>query len=378
MKIHIKTLTGLENVLAEEVKALGGQQIEIKKRALNCEGDLEFVYRANLSLRTAIKVLIPVYDFKAKNEKELYEQVLKHDWSQYLSEHGSMAIDHTINSDLFTHSKYASLKIKDAIVDQFRNRTNHRPSIDLKYPDVRFDVYAYQDWFTIALDSSGDPLNRRGYREDGHRAPLNEVLAAGMILLSGWDKESPLIDPMCGTGTLLIEAAMIALNLPPQKLRREFGFKRWNNFQPTLWSRVQSDATRAIKRRSLKIMGGDIDGQSIRMAQRSLRKLDLDKQVRVSMADFLKSTPVFSQGVMITNPPYDVRIEKDDINAFYKEMSDVLKHKYAGYEAWILSSNMEALKNFKLSPTKKIKLLNGKLDCRFEKYEMYAGSREED
>jgi putative N6-adenine-specific DNA methylase len=377
LKIHIKTLHGLESVLAKEVEELGGKNIEIKKRALNCEGDLAFIYRANLNLRTALKVMVPVYDFKAKNEKELYDQVMKHDWSQYLGEHDKFSIDHTINSEFFKHSQYASLKVKDAIVDQFRNRTGYRPSVDVKYPDVKFDVYAYNDWFTISLDSSGEPLNRRGYREQGHRAPLNEVLAAGMIALSGWDSETPLLDPMCGTGTLLIEAAMIAMNMPPQTLRSEFGFKRWRNFQPMIWSRVKSDAEAKIKRANPKIIGGDTDPQAVRMAQKSLRKLRLDRKVKVGQADFLTSKPIFSMGTIITNPPYGERIEKDDINVFYKDMSDVLKKYYAGYETWMLSSNFEALKHFKLSPSQKIRLYNGKLDCRFEKYDLYEGSQSE-
>jgi putative N6-adenine-specific DNA methylase len=371
LKIHIKTLHNLEKELAKEVEAIGGKNIEIKKRALNCEGDLEFLYKANLNLRTAIKVLVPVYNFKAKNEKELYDEVMKHDWSQYLGEHDAMAIDHTINSEFFKHSQYASLKIKDAIVDQFRNRTKYRPNIDVKYPDVKFDVYAYNDWFTISLDSSGDPLNRRGYREQGHKAPLNEALAAGMVLKSGWDGQSPLLDPMCGSGTILIEAALYALNVPPQILRKEFGFKRWKNFQPTLWSRVQSDAERKVKRHKLMIYGGDIDAYAVKLASKSLRKLRLGNQVKVSQADFLSSKPIFTQGTIITNPPYGERLEKEDINAYYKEMSDVLKNNYPGYEIWILSSNLEALKSFKLSPTQKTKLFNGKLDCSYEHYRLY-------
>lgn len=358
-------------MLAEEAKQLGAKNIQIKKRAINCEGDEAFMYRANLSMRTALKIMVPVYDFQAKNEKELYNQVLKHDWSLYLGEHDKLAIDHTINSTLFKHSKYASLKIKDAIVDQFRNRTGHRPSIDVKYPDVRFDVYAHEDWFSISLNSSGDPLNRRGYREMGHQAPLNEVLAAGMIKLAGWEIDQPFIDPMCGSGTLLIEAAMIALNMPPQTLRKEFGFKRWKSFQPMLWSRVQSEVQGQIKRGSVNISGMDIDPKAIRIAQKSLKKLGLDRKVKIGVGDFLKSKAYTPQGMVITNPPYDERLEMEDIGGYYKAMSDVLKNNYKGFKVWILSSNEEALKSFKLSPEQKIKLFNGKLDCRFEAYSMY-------
>jgi putative N6-adenine-specific DNA methylase len=302
---------------------------------------------------------------------------MKHDWSLYLGEHDNMSIDHTINSEYFTHSQYASLKVKDAIVDQFRNKTGYRPTIDVKYPDVKFDVYAYNELFTISLDSSGEPLNRRGYRDQGHRAPLKEVLAAGMLKLSGWTPDRPLLDPMCGTGTILVEAAMIAANIPVQTLRKEFGFKRWRNFQPMLWSRVQSEASAKIKTADFKIQGGDTDAKAVRMANQSLKLLRMNRKVTVTRADFLKATPRYYRGVIVTNPPYGERLEKDDINAFYKEISDVLKEKYTGYDAWFLSSNKEALTHLKLSPSKKIKLFNGKLDCSFEKYELYEGSQEE-
>lgn len=371
MKFHIKTLHGLEEILADEAKELGATNIQVKKRAINCEGDEAFMYRANMCMRVALKIMVPVYDFYAKNENELYEQVLKHDWSMYLGEHDKLAIDHTINSDFFTHSKYASLKIKDAIVDQFRNRTGYRPDVDVKYPDVRFDVYGYNDRFTISLNSSGDPLNRRGYRELGHEAPLNEVLAAGMLKLSGWTPDIPLIDPMCGSGTLLIEAAMIAANMPPQHLRKEFGFKRWRSFQPMLWSRVQSEVNAKVKHDRLSIQGSDIDPKAIRLTQKSLRKLGLHRHIKLVRADFLLTKATTKSGMIVTNPPYDVRLELEDINGYYKAMSDTLKQNYDGFEAWILSSNMEALKSFKLSPEKKIKLFNGKLDCQFEKYLLY-------
>jgi putative N6-adenine-specific DNA methylase len=371
LRFHIKTLHGLEQILADEAKELGATNIQVKKRAINCEGDEAFMYRANLGMRVALKIMVPIYDFTAKNEKELYQQVLKHDWSRYLNEHDKLAIDHTINSDYFKHSKYASLKIKDAIVDQFRNRTGYRPDVDVKYPDVRFDVYGYNERFTISLNSSGDPLNRRGYRELGHEAPLNEVLAAGMLKLSGWTPDLPLIDPMCGSGTLLIEAAMMATNMPPQHLRKEFGFKRWRSFQPMLWSRVQSEMNAKTKSLKSSIQGSDIDGKAVRLTQKSLRKLGLDRQVKLQKADFLTTLSTQGKGMIVTNPPYDERLELEDINGYYKAMSDTLKNKYPGFEAWILSSNMEALKSFKLSPQQKIRLYNGKLDCRFEQYLLY-------
>ena len=375
MKIHIKTLFGLENILAEEVKALGGKRVMAHKRSVSCEGDLEFLYKANYCLRTALKVLVPVYEFTARNEQQLYDQVMKHPWSKYLKVDQTFAIDNTVFSEYFRHSKYAALKTKDAIVDQFRNKMGRRPSVDIKNPDIQFDLYAYKDQFTISLDSSGDTLNRRGYRDVGHEATINEVLAAGLIKLAGWDPSTPLIDPMCGTGTILIEAALMGQNIPPQINRRHFSFKNWSNFHPMVWNKVQSEAQSKIRKKKLNISGGDIDGSAILMVRKSLRKFKLNDVISVQKLDFENHRPATSHGMIVSNPPYGERIGRLNTNDFYKKIGDILKNNFQGFDAWLLSSNMEAFKHLRLRASRKIVLFNGPLECKFQKYELYRGSR---
>jgi putative N6-adenine-specific DNA methylase len=376
LNIHIKTLFGLEEILAEEVKLLGGQNIAIHKRSVSCEGNLEFLYKANFQLRTALKVLVPIYSFQAQNAQELYDRVMDHDWSEYLNIHQTFAIDNTVFSEFFTHSQYAALKTKDAMVDQFRNKLGKRPSVDIKNPDIQFDLYAYQDQFTISLDSSGDTLNRRGYREPGHEAPMSEVLAAGLLKLAGWNKDIPLVDPMCGTGTILIEAALMGQNMPPHIHRDHFSFRNWKNFQPTLWNNVKSAAMSGIKKNPLNIRGGDIDGESIGKVKRTLRKFKLRDVITVQQGDMADFKPDTSSGMFICNPPYGERIGRDNTNEFYGKIGDTLKNNFTGFDAWILSSNMEAFKHMRLKTSKKIVLFNGPLECKFQKYEMYQGSRE--
>ncbi len=376
MKIHIKTFFGLEELLAEEVKNLGGKDVQIHKRSVACEGDLEFLYKANYNLRLALKVLVPVYNFQARNEQQLYDQVMKHDWSKYLKMEQTFAIDNTVFSEFFKHSKYAALKTKDAIVDQFRNKFGRRPSVDIKNPDIQFDLYAFKDQFTISLDSSGDTLNRRGYREPGHEAPLNEVLGAGLLKLAGWNKNIPLIDPMCGTGTILIEAAMMGQNIPPQIHRSDFGFKNWSNYQPTVWNRVVAEGRAGVRKTQLDISGGDIDGNTVLAANKSLRKFRLKDVVNIQRIAFEDHRPKTPNGMIVCNPPYGERIGRTNTNEFYKTISDVLKNNFDGFDAWILSSNMEAFKHLKLRASKKLVLFNGSLECKFQKYEMYKGSRE--
>ncbi|VXD13651.1 class I SAM-dependent RNA methyltransferase [Marinoscillum sp. 108] len=377
MKIHIKTLFGLEEILAEEVRKIGGQNVEVQKRSVSCEGDMHFLYSANLNLRTALKVLVPVYNFTARTEQQLYDQVMRHDWSKYLNINQTFAIDNTVFSEFFRHSQYAALKTKDAIVDQFRNRTGKRPSVDIKTPDIQFDLYGFKDQFTISLDSSGDTLNRRGYREPGHEAPLNEVLGAGLLHLAGWNKSIPLIDPMCGTGTILIEAAMMGQNIPPQINRHDFGFKNWSNFHPTVWNQVVSEAKAGIRKAQLNITGGDIDGDAVLMVNKSLRKFKLSDSVTVTRQDVRDHRPKTPDGMIISNPPYGERIGRENTNDFYKSIGDVLKNNFTGFDAWLMSSNMEAFKHIKLRASKKIVLFNGPLECKFQKYEMYRGSKEE-
>jgi putative N6-adenine-specific DNA methylase len=365
---------GLEEILAEEVEALGGDHIKILKRSVACEGNLEFLYRANMNLRTALKILVPIYKFQAQTEDQLYREVYKFDWSKYLSNEQTFAIDNTVFSEYFKHSKYAALKTKDAIVDQFRNKTGIRPSVDIKRPDIQLDLHAFKDQFTISLDSSGDTLNKRGYHEPGHHAPMNEVLAAGLLKLAKWHKDIPLVDPMCGSGTILFEAALMGMNMAPQLHRRSFAFKNWKSYDPTIWNRVLAEAKANVRKTKLQLFGGDIDMAAVRLVEKTIRKLKLSDAISVRRIPMDRHLPKTPGGMIITNPPYGERIG-ENVNELYKSIGDTLKNHYSGFDAWIISSNMEAFKHVRLKPSKKIVLFNGSLECKFQKYEMYKGSR---
>ena len=373
LKIVIKTLHGLEEVLMKEVELLGGQNIKKRKRAVECEGKLPFLYEANLNLRTALRILVPVYEFTARNETELYNQVKSFDWSQFLDVRQTFAIDKTIFSEYFTHSKYAALKMKDAIADQFREKFDLRPSVDVEKPDILFNLHAYQDKFTISLDSSGRLLNQRGYREPGHQAPLNEVMAAGLLQLAGWNKSIPLVDPMCGTGTIIIEAVLMGLNIPPQINQKEFGFKNWNNFQPMMWNRIRAESQGKIRSAPLMISGGDIDGHAVALAKGALKKLRMGRDVQIRQVAFEDFIPKFQTGMIITNPPYGERIG-EEVDSLYKKLGDSFKNNFSDFDAWVLSSNIPALKQLHLKPSEKMALFNGALQVQFCKYNLQEGT----
>ncbi len=360
----------MEGLLADEVKELGGTNIEKITRGIKCEGSPEFLYRANLSLRTALKILVPIHTFHARNEKELYDQMMQFDWSNFLDVNQTFAIDNVVFSELFKHSKFVALKAKDALVDQYRNKYRRRPSVDTEKPDVQFNLHCANDFFTISLDSSGSPLNQRGYRETGHQAPMNEVLAAGMIKLAGWSKGTPLVDPMCGSGTILVEAAMMAMNMPPNLKRKDFGFRTWPEYSPTLWSRVKSEEESKMRKPSLDFIGIDVDPNAVTIARKSLSKIGLRREVKIREGDFRDFKPISDHGLIITNPPYGERIG-DDIEAFYESMGDKFKNDFKGYDAWIISSNKKALKKIGLSYSEKMTLFNGPLECDYCHYKLY-------
>jgi len=373
MKLLAKTFAGLESVLAAELGEMGAQNITILKRAVGFEGTKELMYKANLCLRTAIKVLLPIYTFRFRNNQEYYNRVQDIDWNIYLNEKKTFAIDAVVNSKLFSHSGFVALKTKDAIVDQIREQRGLRPSVDPVQPDLLINVHIYEDTCTISLDSSGDPLFKRGYRIDQNEAPINEALAAGMIFLSGWDKKTTLIDPMCGSGTILIEAAYIALNYPPCLNREIFGFFTWKDYDNTLWLKVVEDATRSIKTSLPEIFGSDIDHKAIRITKNNLKKAKLDGRVTVKQLPFEEFVPPETDGIVIMNPPYGERLEKDEINSFYGMMGSRFKHIFLGYSIWLISSNNEAIKHIGLRPEKKIPLFNGGLECKYLGYKVFGG-----
>jgi len=369
-----KTFLGLEQVLAEEIRTLGVDQPEVLNRAVKFKGNKAMLYRANLHLHTALKVLVPIKKFSCNNQDELYQAVYEYPWENLFNLYNTFVIDGVVNSHKFKHSHYAALKAKDAIVDRFRNKYNKRPSIDKNHPDFRINLHIFRDQCTLSLDSSGESLHKRGYKAKNVKAPLNEVLAAGMIRLTGWDKTSAFVDPMCGSGTLPIEAALIANDIAPGWYRNQFGFETWHDFDHLLFQELKNKS-RPQPHQKPSIHGCDISRQAIETSSKNLLQAGLSKQVKLFEQSLAQYTPPQeNQGVVIMNPPYDQKLKEKDILAFYKNIGDILKKKYEGYDVWIFSNHMEALKHIGLHPSSKSTLYNGPLECKFQKYSIYKGS----
>ena len=373
-----KTIYGLEETLSQELQRLGAKDVEIHNRAVSFVGDKGFMYKANLCLRTALRVLVPIETLTVYNEKSLYEAIQSIDWEKYMDVNDTLAIDTVLNSEQFTHSQYVSQKAKDAIVDQFRVKHNVRPDVDLDKPTIRIHLHIFHDVCTVSLDSSGESLHKRGYRDKTNLAPINEVLAAGLVILSGWDKRTNFIDPMCGSGTILIEAALYANNIPPGYFREDFGFMRWHKFMPfdeELWDTIFDAAVNKITNHEQKIIGGELSPNVAKKAKENIKLAKVDDVVSIRNCDMKDFEVPPGRGVVIINPPYGERMVKDNIEELYKMMGDTFKQKFAGYNCWILSSNIEAFKHVGLRPTRKITLFNGQLECKFQKYEIYEGTK---
>ena len=368
------TQFGLEGVLAAELNELGANDIEILSRAVKFRGDLNLLYKCNLYLRTALKILKPIATFEALNELDLYNNVKKIDWSEFLTTDQTFAIDGTTSGEVFTHSKFVALKSKDAIVDQFREIDGIRPSINVDDPDLQINIHISEVACSVSIDSTGLPLSKRGYRLEQIFAPISEVLAAGIILLSGWDKKSNFYDPMCGSGTFSIEAALIAQNIPNGRLRH-FAFEKWKDFDAAQWEQIKKDSESNIKPFEGKIFASDIEKRAVEIAVQNARRAGVEELISFKNSDFLSSTPEGDPGVVVLNPPYGERLQSDDIVEFYKGIGTRLKHFYNGSDAWIISANLEALKFIGLKPSRKIKLYNGQLECKLNKFELYRGSK---
>lgn len=370
-----KTFFGFEEILAKELQVLGAQDVEQGVRMVSFSGDKGFMYKANLSLRTALKILKPIYYFRANNELGLYKGISGIDWSKYLNANMTFVIDTTVHSDYFKHSQFVSQKSKDAIVDQFRNRTGARPSVDKDYPDVRINIHIDKDQVSVALDTSGNSLHQRGYRTATNIAPINEVLAAGMLLLSGWEGQGHFIDPMCGSGTILAEAAMIACNIPANLNRKEFAFEKWNDWDNELFEQIIDSLMKKVKEFHYTIQGYDKAPSAVLKAKDNIRNANLDEYVTIAEKNFFDTEKV-TQGPlhMVFNPPYGERLDIE-MERFYKDIGDTLKQSYPGTNAWFITANLEALKFVGLKPSRKIKLFNGSLEARLVKYEMYEGSK---
>lgn len=373
-EIVATTLFGLEEVLADELQAIGATGIKVLPHAVRFDGNNEMIYKSNLHLRTAIKILKPIAFFKARNEQELYDNVKNINWQEYFGPQQTFAIDGTCSGDYFTNSMYVALKAKDAIADKFRALNGIRPSVDIDSPDMRINVRVQDVSVTVSLDSSGVSLNKRAYRLAQTQAPISEVLAAGMLLLSGWDKKSPLLDPMCGSGTIPIEAALLAANMAPGRLRN-FAFEKWSDFDRNLWENLKIAAENAIVRNNVSIYGRDNLERAISISKDNARRAGVLPMIEFIQEDFLLSNSGLEGAHVMMNPPYGERLESDDIIEFYKGIGSKLKHSFNGCNAWIISGNLDAIKFIGLKPSKKIKLFNGPLECRFHKFELYRGSK---
>lgn len=370
-----KTFRGLEDVLRDELIALGAENVEIGNRMVSFEGNLEMLYKANLCLRTAVSILVPIEKFMASDPDELYDRVLDIDWDKYLTPDTTFSIDSTVNSADFTHSRFVTYRVKDGIVDYFSNKYGRRPSIRIEGAQVQLNVHISDNRVTLSLNSSGDSLSRRGYKEAQTEAPVNEALAAGIIMKTGWRGDTPFVDPMCGSGTFLIEAALIAANINPGIFRDKFAFEDWPNFDRELFEKIYNDDS-AEREPAYRIYGGDIDPEAVQITRRNIRKARLDDMIEVdckSFSDWIEP-PCETPGILITNPPYGERLRPEDMEGLYREIGNTLKRVFKGYHAWILGYDDAHFANIGLKASVKFPILNGPLECSLREYVLFDGS----
>jgi putative N6-adenine-specific DNA methylase len=372
-----KTVFALEPVLANELAAIGAEEINVLNRAVSFTGTKETMYRANLELRTALRILKPIHSFTVRDETELYNETKRFAWDAFLTPRTTFAIDSFVHSEKFNHANYVALKVKDAIVDQLRTVYGLRPDVDIENPDVRINVHISDEQCTISLDSSGNSLHKRGYRIGQGLAPINEVLAAGMILLTGWNGQSNFVDPMCGSGTFLMEAATIAYNIAPGMKIGGFGFMRWNDWDEKLWKKIVDGAKSREREFTHAILGFDESPEAIAIAKDNIKNAELGWKILVKPSKLQDLTPDMlpDGGLVMINPPYGERLNSTDADHLYEEIGDALKRNFNGFSAWIISSNKEALKHIGLKTSRKLLLYNGSLECKFHNYQIYSGSK---
>lgn len=371
-----KTYKGLEEVLASELVSLGANNVQLQRRAVSFTGNQALMYQANFHLRTASRVLKPILTFRAGDADEIYKKVKQYNWEKHMSLNTTFAIDSTVFSDEFRHSKFVAYRVKDAIADFFMEKYDKRPSVSIDNPKLMINVHVAQNQCTVSLDSSGDSLHKRGYRESQTEAPINEALAAGMILMTGWRGETDFMDPMCGSGTFLIEAGLIALNIPPGIYRNKFSFEDWNDFDEELFEEISNDDTGEREFEHV-IYGSDISLRAIRTAEKNIKSAGLSKYIQVQVLPVQEIEVPSGKCLLVTNPPYGERINPANISEVYASLGTVLKHKFAGNSAWVISSNEEYLYKIGLKPGKKVELLNGSLDCLYCRYDIFEGKRNE-
>lgn len=370
------TLQGLEEVLASELRSIGGNDVKTGKRAVFFTADKDLVYKANLRLRTALRLLKPIKRFRAEDEDVLYNQVKSIQWDELFDLDKTFLIRTTTSGPVFTHSHYVALKCKDAIADYFRDKHGQRPSVDSREPDIVIHVKIYNDDVTISLDSSGDPLNKRGYRQREAIAPLNECLAAGMLLIAGYEGKTDFVDAMCGSGTLCIEAAMIAHRIAPGLMRNNFAFMHWKDFDEELFDVIRNATVNRLREETVKVIGMDTDFFTLNLARQAAKDAGLEDAIDFQIGNFFREAPPKPPALLVMNPPYDERIKVDDIEKLYSDIGDRLKDAYAGHKAWILSGHTEAMKRIGLRTFDTHHLMNGKIPCRFSGYQLYSGKRD--
>lgn len=375
-EIIAKTFQGLEQVLAEELSELGAENIQKGLRMVSFEGDKEMMYKANFCLRTALRILKPIKHFSAKDADEVYEQIKAIHWEDYMSDKSTFAIDAVVNSEEFRHSKFVAYRVKDAIADYFRDKTGNRPSVRINNPDLALNIHIAQTSCTISLDSSGESLHRRGYRQEAVEAPLNEVLAAGIIKLTGWNGECDFIDPMSGSGTFPIEAALIARNIAPGVFRKGYAFEKWSDFDQELFEQIYNDDSKE-KEFEHKIYAYDNSPRAIAIATDNIKAAGVNKDIILTFQPFQQFQQPAEKAIMVTNPPYGERISTNDLLGLYKMIGERLKHAFIGNEAWILSYHDECFAQIGLKPSTKIPLFNGPLQCELHKYEIFDGKYKE-
>ncbi len=375
-KIIVKTLAGLENVLAGELHDLGLQEIETGRRAVICRGNLESLYRINMQCRTALKALKPIHEFKAQNADEVYEAVKSLNWEEFLELDQSFLIDSVVFSSNFSHSKFVAYKVKDAIADFFMAKYDKRPSVGLSNPDIRINIHIAEDQCTLSLDSSGESLHKRGWRSAQTEAPINEVLAAGILLMAGWNGQCDFYDPMCGSGTFLVEALMIAKNIAPGLYRDSFAFEKWKDFDQDLLDGIYNDDS-AEREFAFNIYGSDIHPQAVKIAEENIKSAGFSKYITLSNEAFANVEPLGDKGMMVMNPPYGDRLQMPGLNFLYETIGERLKHNFTGFDAWIISHKEECFNHIGLRPSQRINLLNGSLECQLRHYEMFDGSKKE-
>ena len=374
-KMLAKTFYGFEEILEKELQQLGAQNLKRGNRFVSFEGDKGFMYKANLCLRTALKILKPIHSERIQNEESLYKVFYNFPWEDHIDVNSKFVIDSVVNGQIFTHSQFVSQKAKDGIVDQFRDRFSKRPTVDLNRPDLRINLHINNDYCTISLDTSGASLHQRGYRTVTNIAPLNEVLAAGLIQLSGWQANTDFLDPMCGSGTFLIEAAMFALKIPANINRKTFAFEKWRDWDPKLFEIIKESQLKKVINPKIQISGSDKAPSAIEKAKQNIENANLSDFIKIQKKDFFQLDKLTKGPLhLLMNPPYGERLE-GDINALYQGIGDGFKQSFPNTQAWLISSNMEAIKCIGLRPSRKIKVFNGKLESRLLYFQIYEGTK---